>query len=355
MNNGVNNTNNSQPSNTEQPVLMPMEGVKIAPVDEGPVDASSTESATQTVAAAKASDNSVVANPVPQPAVNPVVANQPVQTEVNPVVEEPQPTNTAVPQEVVENKETKPVKKKINIVPILLLIILIFVAYTVYSSLTHKRQIEKLNYECTPVTASKDTVKLDLNSTLVKELYRRVKTDIEEDLAQPEFNDNMRLYLAYRQLGVKDIYDSNCNLFNPTAMEPYTCVVSTEFVPKAFKEETLKQKLKELYGEKTEIPLQNIRLGEHSCVGGYQYIANRGEFVQGYCGESIAIPYKVDKELKEATSTRNSIVLVEEVKYHENEKLSLPDSLKSGMYYYTFRLDMNYNYVLVSKTYQSKY
>ena len=49
----------------------------------------------------------------------------------------------------------------------------------------------------------------------------------------------MKLYLAYRQILETEKYDSNCNLFSQTSMEPYTCEVSTLFVPKAFKEETL--------------------------------------------------------------------------------------------------------------------
>ena len=137
-------------------------------------------------------------------------------------------------------------------------------------------------------------------------------------------------------------------------MEPYTCEVSTKFVPKAFKEETLIHEIKKLYGEETNIPLKNIQLGK-SCIVGYQYIEDRGEFVEGYCKQSVATSYKVTKVLKEATSTKNTIVLKEEVKYHENEKLNLPEYLKSGIYTYTFRLDMNYNYVLVSKTYEIKY
>ena len=38
----------------------------------------------------------------------------------------------------------------------------------------------------------------------------------------------------------------------------------------------------------------------------------------------------------------------------ESEKMPLPDYLKSGTYYYTFRLDMNYNYILVSKEIEQK-
>lgn len=245
-------------------------------------------------------------------------------------------------------------KRKLSLVPLLLLIIVGLGVYFFYSSNNYKSQIENLNYNCTPITASKEEVKLDLNSTIVKDLYNKVKTNIREDLAQPEFNDNMRLYLAYRQILETDKYDSNCNLFDKLKMEPYTCEVTPTFRPKAFKEETLIQKVKELYGENSNIELSNIKLGT-ACIGGYQYIPSRGEFVQGLCTQQTATSYKVTKTLKEATSKRTTIVLTEEVKYHENEKMALPGYLKSGLYYYTFRLDMNYNYVLVSKTYQSKY
>ena len=48
-------------------------------------------------------------------------------------------------------------------------------------------------------------------------------------------------------------------------------------------------------------------------------------------------------------------MIKEEVKYHENEKISVPEYLRSGYYYYTFKLDSNNNYIYVSKTYSSKY
>ena len=85
------------------------------------------------------------------------------------------------------------------------------------------------------------------------------------------------------------------------------------------------------------------------------YIPERGEYVEGECKSDNAVMYSVEKKLVEATTNRNTITLVEEVKYLENEKLKLPEYLKSGKYYYTFRLDMNYNYVLISRTYESKY
>ena len=164
----------------------------------------------------------------------------------------------------------------------------------------------------------------------------------------------MKRYLAYRQVIEKDKYESNCNLFTNSILEPLKCVETSEIKPKAFKEETLILELKKLFGEKEEIPLGNIQLG-NSCLGGYAYIKERGEFVQGTCSSQNATTFRVDKELKEATSTGNKIVLKEEVKYHGNEKVDVPEYLKSGYYYYTFILDTNYNYVLLSKTYESKH
>ena len=164
----------------------------------------------------------------------------------------------------------------------------------------------------------------------------------------------MRLYLAYRQIKEQDKYDTNCNLFSNIAMEPYKCEVNTSFVPKAFKQDTLILEWKKLFGEKTAIYLDNIKL-ENACIGGYEYIKEREEFVQGRCESDVSTSFKVTKELKEATSTKNMIILKEEVKYHQNEKMSLPDYLVSGTYYYTFRLDMNYNWIFIDKKYDTKY
>ena len=267
-------------------------------------------------------------------------------------VEEEKPAEPVIEQPVEEQPKQK--KKRFSLSPILFLIVLILGAYTVYAEKTHKSEIESLNYNCTAVTASKEETKLDLESTLVKDLYGKVETTLKEDLAQSYFNDNMKLYLAYRQIPDKDKYSSNCNLFDTQKMEPFKCEGNPNFSPKAFKVETLEREYKKLFGEKSQMPVGNVQLGS-SCYGGYERIDQRGEFVQGYCSQGNATSYKVTKKLVEATSSRNIILLKEEVKYHENEGMALPDFLKSGYYYYTFRLDLNYNYVLVSKEYQSKY
>lgn len=225
--------------------------------------------------------------------------------------------------------------------------------YAFYSNNLYKANLQNLQYNCTPVSSYKEEKKLDLNSTVVVELYDKVKTSIREDYAQPEFNDNMKLYLAFRQIPDHKFYSSNCNMFKAVNMEPYKCDSKT-FTPKAFKVEDLEHQLRVLFGEETKIPLGNIKL-KNLCIGGYMYIPERGEYVEGECKSDNAVMYSVEKKLVDATTNRNTITLVEEVKYLENEKLKLPEYLKSGRYYYTFRLDMNYNYVLISRTYESKY
>ena len=244
-------------------------------------------------------------------------------------------------------------RRGIGIAPFLLLIIILLGGYTYMITVGHKKEVLNIVENCSPVNTTEE-IKLDLNSTLVKDLYRKVETSIREDLAQPEFNDNMKIYLAYRQILERDKYDSNCNLFSNTIMEPFRCVDTPENKPKAFKEETMLQELKKLYGENMQIPLANIQLGS-SCLGGYAYIKDRGEFVQGKCDSQSATTFSVDKKLLEAKSTGNKIILKEEVNYHGTDSMDVPESLKNGYYYYTFLLDINYNYILLNKTYESKY
>ena len=251
-------------------------------------------------------------------------------------------------------EEEPPTRKKSKLTPILILIILGLAGYLLYTTKNYQNIITKMKYNCTPVTSYKEEKELDLNSTLVKDLYAKVYTNIKEDLAQPEWNNTMKLYLAYRQISDHDKYNSNCNMFNSSLMEPYTCVDSNEFTPKAFKSEKLELEWKKLFGEETPITLGNIKL-DYACIGGYEYIPERGEYVEGYCDVQKATSFKMDKKLTKATTYRNTIILTENVKYHPGENMDLPEYLKSGEYIYTFRLDMNYNYVLISKVYNDKY
>lgn len=359
MNNGA-NTNNT--SSSEQPVLRPMAGVTVAPPSPTPVNASAASVSSQTqVSSGAAATNS----PQPVQTVSQTTQSIPVVSQPVSVAPSVSPTPQSASEPVISNNspatsendavgDIPPKKKKGTLLPLFLLIIIGMGGYIYYMTNSYRAEINQMNYNCTPITSSKDEVKIDVNSTLVQDLYLKVATNIREDLAEPQFNDSMRLYLAYRQILETSKYDTDCKYFSPYAMEPYSCEVSARFVPKGFREETLVREIKKLYGESTTITLDNIQLGR-SCIGGYQYVPDRHEYIQGFCNQETATSFTVDKKIVEAVSTRNTIILKEEVKYHENEKMSLPDSLKNGFYYYTFRLDMNYNYVLVSKAYESKY
>ena len=372
-NNGVNNINNGNnigvsgntSNTTVAPTTQPTLGttnqinyganVKIAPpVINGQGATTTNTSATTT---------STVSSSSPTPSVTPTVLSMP-QTQSNQTSKANNSTtqngnDTPVITAVIEpeSKEAPNVQfitKKSKVTPVLFMIVLILIGYILYSSLNNKALVQNLTYNCTPISSASDEKKLDLDSTLVKDLYSKVYTNVREDVAQPEWNDTMKLYLAYRQLTDDKKYDSNCNLFNQQAMNSYTCVVSTSFVPKAFKQSDLELEWKKLFGEKTPITFNNIKL-DYDCIGGYQYIADREEYVQGYCESNKAISVKATKKLLEATSNGNTIILKEEVNYSQAGNGDVPEYLKNGTYYYTFRLDMNYNYVLVSKTYQSKY
>lgn len=275
---------------------------------------------------------------------NNTVQQQPVTTQ--------QPVLTPVPQQV--QPQPVPVKKKKSSISILLLFIILgLIGYIIYTNKNYTNTINNIKNNCTPISAGEEK-ELDINSTLVQDLYSKVQTNIKEDIANPEFNDNLKLYLAYRQILEKNKYESNCNLFKDTNMEPYTCTVTNNFTPKAFKEELLIRELKKLFGENNTIQLDNIQLG-NSCIVGYQYIKERGEYVEGYCNKKMATSFKVTKDIIKATSTQNSIIITENVKYHPTEGQDVPEYLKSGTYKYEFKLDMNYNYILVNKTFENKY
>ena len=297
-------------------------GIVIAPPQEGPVDASAELKAKKEEAEKKAAE-------APQEEVAPV------------------PVEEAPPVKV------KP--KKSALAPFLFLAVLIMGGYIYYAQTTHASVVNSLRGSCALPNIPSGEVKLDVNSTLVQSLYHKVATNIREDLAEPNFNNSMKLYLAYRLISDADKNDTNnCNFFDTQRMEPYTCEISTRFVPKTIQIELMELKIKELFGEQNDVELGNIQLG-NSCIVGYEYIPDRGQFVQGFCDRDNAVFFTVDKTVTEAVRNHNKIVITEEVKYHEGEKLSVPDYLKSGLYYYTFQLDSNNNYIFVSKTYSSKY
>lgn len=353
---GVNNTvnNTSQPvqpvvnNSSQQAYQIP--GVVIAP----PVDNSNNPRVVEQTAT------------TPPPAVN----NNLVQQEVTPNasantnISESVPNNNVPNENTVVNNagsaqnnnvsvpSTGEKKKNKTIVPVLLFLVIFgLIVCIVITNMNHNKEILKLKDECTPVSTSGDTKELELNSTIVRDLYSKIKTNIREDLANYNFDEEMKLYLAYRQLANNKIYNSNCNYFSDTKMYAFSCKESTNFKPTAFKEEDLVVEYKKLFGETSTVIHDDIQLA-NSCFGGYQYIAERGEYVKGECGELSTTSFKVDKELIKATSTESTIILYEKVKFYGSEGKEYPEKLKSGTYKYTFKLDQNYNYVFINREYE---
>lgn len=242
-------------------------------------------------------------------------------------------------------------KKKIN--PAILILILIIVglgAFIYINNLGHQKEINRLKDECSPVSSSDGTKLLDISSTVVQTLYNKVKTNIREDVANFELNDEMKLYLAYRQIPVNKIYNSNCDNFIDGKMVSFTCHERIDFIPKAFREESLMLELKRMFGDNIIINHDDIQLSA-SCLGGFQYIPERGEYVEGECSSYPTTSFKVEKELIRAESTEKEIILYEMVKYSGAEGKEYPDKFKNGTYKYTFKLDVNYNYIYISKEY----
>ncbi|HIR49072.1 MAG TPA: hypothetical protein IAB35_03750 [Candidatus Faecimonas gallistercoris] len=322
------NSNQNQPQPPQQQIpntLAGSPGVVIAPISGIPADASS------------ANKGRVLANRQSPTATPPTTTiPQPSKIEQNtqnlPPVDPPQPA---------------PKKKshKAGFFIFLLLLIIGGMGYYIYRDYQQDLQRE----ECSPLVKSDNTLRqLDINSSIVQELYDKVKTTIREDFAYHNFDDTFKLYLAYRQIPQSDIYSSNCNLFNEGAMSNFTCSSANNFTPQAFKEETLEREVKKLFGENIKIPHQNIILG-NSCFGGFQYIAQRGEYVQGYCGQVPTTNYNVDKELISATVQGDTITIKEKVRYYSAEGID-NDQLKNGIYVHTFKLDNNYHYAYINRT-----
>jgi len=290
--------------------------------------------------------------PQPQPVQQQVVAQptpvQPIQsqqTNIPTQVPQPQPQAQVPQQNINTTPPVKEKKQKSHILLILFLLIIIGgMGYYIYTD--YQKDIKT---KCSPlVPTNNKTIELDKDSTIVQDLYSKVKTNIKEDIANNGTNEEMMLYLAYRQIPKQKIYESNCNLFNNNIMSSVKCQKGGEFIPNAFKEEDLQLEVKKLFGEETVLENNNIRLG-NSCIGVYQYIKERGEYVQGSCSNDNSTIYKVDKTLLSATVTNDTITLKEKVRYYGSESLNI-DRLKNGVYIYKFKLDNNYNYIYIGKT-----
>lgn len=320
-------------------ILAGSPGIRIAPVDENPVDATQNhvESVTTTV---DKSSTPVVTTAAPMLNPNGVIP----KVDISQTTVAPPPPSEPVNPPVVTGKKEKKSKKNTFLIFILLLIIIVL---GVYIFLDYQKDATR--GECSPLVASDNTLRqLDINSSIVQELYDKVKTNIREDVSYHNFDDTFKLYLAFRQIPKTDFYDSNCNLFNESIMSNFTCSGAVNFVPLAYKEETLQREVRKLFGESVEIANQNIVLG-NSCFGGYQYISERGEYVQGYCGEVPTTIYNVDKELISASIQGDTITLREKVRYYSAEGVS-SNQLKNGVYVHTFRLDNHYHYAYVNRS-----
>lgn len=247
------------------------------------------------------------------------------------------------------NNDTKIIyKKSASQTIFILLLISMFCFFTCYIYIKHQQEIAQLKYNCTPIS-DKGEKKLEIDSSIVKSLYNKVSTNIREDLAlSSTMDDNYKLYLAFRQIPNSKFYDSNCNLFSDTSMVSYTCIETEETHPQAFKIESLHLAYSELFGSDNNLIDRNIQLG-NNCIGGYQYIEKRGEYVEGQCTSAYTTTFRVDKKLTKAYTKDGRIYLTEDVKYYGNEGIELPNNLKSGKYIYVFKLDMNYNYILENK------
>lgn len=342
-NTSVNQTTPSASTSTTSQELAGSPGIVIAPVTEAVVDASSSDKGKANVSglasAMEKEDNAAGVT-------NKEVATPPVTTpriEVKSELSSVPPTNNVQEESVV----SAPPPKKKSHKGLIFFLILIIIGLGIYIYFDYQKDMNR--EECSPLVESDNTLReLDLNSTIVQELYDKVKTNIREDVAYHEFDDKFKLYLAFRQIPHSDFYESNCNLFNESSMTNYSCSSATGFTPKAFKEKTLQREVRKLFGENVSIPNQDVVLGS-SCLGGYQYISERGEYVEGYCGSIPTTTYQVDKTLTSATVQGDTITIKEKVRYYSAQGINM-EGLENGVYVHTFKLDNHYHYAYVNRT-----
>ena len=265
-------------------------------------------------------------------------------------IKEEEPKQEEQKQETQE--ESKP-KRRLSLSPLFLIIIIGLIGALVYVNNDKTNTINQLKYENIVIDTNNQKVELDKNSTIVQDLYNNVATTVKEDIANPNLDDEMKRYLAYRQITANKMYESHCNLFDQNKIYNYTCDNKT-FKPRTFKEETLQVEIKKMFGENSRVEMGNIQLGRH-CIGGFEYIPERGEFVEGQCLENTAVTIDVKKEITAAYRINDEIYIEEETRYISGNKGDIPEILKDGIYTYTFKLDTNLNYAYINKSYRTKY
>ena len=217
-NNGVNDTNQTIP------------GVKIAPPSDGPVDATTkdvgaavskavqinTENSASNIAGGNAVNNDILNSSVqiaetisPTTIVDSVNQSLPSQN-VQVLSNESLPSPSTSDEAEFKNKSVKQKKPKNKVARFFFFIILLLIGGCFYLWNYHEQQMAIMRNKCTPVSTNGDTKKLDLDSTIVKDLYSKVSTNLREDLGQSELNDELKIYLAYRQIPSSMFYDSHC-------------------------------------------------------------------------------------------------------------------------------------------------
>ena len=358
MNNGVNNSEISI-----EPVQEPKQPVT-QPVIQQATQIQATQSLGSNVRIAPAQP---MYNAQGQVIQQQRVANQtpsPQITTPPPVVTQPAPTPPGEPPQIQikkEEKNTQPeepntiikTKKRRSLSPLYIIIIIGLIGALIYINNDKTNIINEIKYQNIVINTNDKKIELDKDSTIVQELYSIVATNVKEDLANPNLDDEMKRYLAYRQITSYKFYESNCNLFDRNKIFNYTCDQKS-FTPLAFKEEALQLEIKKIFGESSKIENGNIQLGRQ-CIGGYEYIAERGEYVQGQCIENNAITISDKKSITEAYRINDEIYIIEEVRYISGNKGDIPSILKDGIYTYRFKLDTNLNYAYISKEYRTKY
>lgn len=250
-----------------------------------------------------------------------------------------------------EKKEPSIVYQKVSnkATPLLLIVILLLAGACFYWYRTDASRRDYYENHYSPINSG-DTIELELDSPLVTQLYTMVKTTATEDFGNPNFDNNLKRYLAYRNLSHNSFYESNCNLFD-NSMVNFACFEDDSFKPDAFKDSSLTNMLNIMFGVRHGIEHENITVGG-TCLGGYEYIASRGEYVKGKCTRETLLTVSADKKLTKATSTGDKIYLEENVRYFTNNGQDNPESLKDGNYVYTFRLDENFNYIYESREFK---
>ena len=129
-----------------------------------------------------------------------------------------------------EKKEPSIVYKKVSnkATPLLLIVILLLAGACFYWYKTDASRRDYYENHYSPINSG-DTIELELDSPLVTQLYTMVRTTATEDFGNPNFDNNLKRYLAYRNLSHNSFYESNCNLFD-NSMVNFACFEDDSFI-----------------------------------------------------------------------------------------------------------------------------